>query len=142
MIKNRQFPALRDSEAERRRSDHARQPPLLREGGLRRVERIRQRHLQLFSTPRATATSTFAILKHNNACGIALCGRRPSSLFGRCRMIVLFFFLYFPFLTIARKAEPEAAVAEVRSAVEPVRPTTVPHKAIVAATTAHTDGTR
>ena len=83
-----------------------------------------------------------AILKHNNACGIALCGRRPSSLFGRCRMIVLFFFLYFPFLTIARKAEPEAAVAEVRSAVETVRHTTVPHKAIVAATTAHTDGTR
>ena len=48
MIKNRQFPALRDSEAERRRSDHARRPPLLREGDLRRVERIRQRHLQLF----------------------------------------------------------------------------------------------
>ena len=48
MIKNRQFPALRDSEAERRRRDHARRPPLLREGGRRRVERIRQRHLQLF----------------------------------------------------------------------------------------------
>ena len=140
MIKNRQFPALRDSEAERQRSDHARRPPLLREGGRRRVERIRQRNLQLFRRrerqrlPRCHPQAQQR-LRHRPL--------RSSSLLPHWAMpSFIFFFLYLLFLFFARKAEPEAAVAEVRSAVETVRHTTVPHKAIVAATTAHTDGTR
>ena len=35
-----------------------------------------------------------AILKHNNACGIVLCGRRPSSLIGRCRVLFFPFFIF------------------------------------------------
>ena len=35
-----------------------------------------------------------AILKHNNACGIALCGRRSSSLIGRCRVLFFPFFIF------------------------------------------------
>ena len=35
-----------------------------------------------------------AILKHNNACGIALCSRRPSSLIGRCRVLFFPFFIF------------------------------------------------
>ena len=44
------------------------------------------------------------------------------------------------FLTIARKAEPEVAV--VWSVADTARHTTVPRKAIVAATTVHTEETR
>ena len=82
-----------------------------------------------------------AILKHNNACGIVLCGRRPSSLIGRCR--VLFFpFLYLLFLFFARKAEPEDVEAADWSIVVTVRHTTAPRIAIADATTVHTAGTR
>ena len=35
-----------------------------------------------------------AILKHNNACGIAFCSRRPSSLIGRCRVLFFPFFIF------------------------------------------------
>ena len=38
--------------------------------------------------------TTFAILKHNNACGIAFCSRRPSSLIGRCRVLFFPFFIF------------------------------------------------
>ena len=81
-----------------------------------------------------------AILKHNNACGIALCSRRPSSLIGRCRVLFFPFFIFSFFF--ARKAEPEVVVAEVRSTEETVRHTTVPRIAIAAATTVHTAGTQ
>ena len=84
-----------------------------------------------------------AILKHNNACDIVLCGRRPSSLIGRCR--VLFFpFLYLLFLFFARKAEPEvvAAVVALISVEVTARHTTVPRIETVAATTDHTEETR
>lgn len=140
MIKNRQFPALRDSEAERRRSDHARQPPLLREGGRRRVERIRQRHLQLFRRrerqrlprchPQAQQRLRYRPLQ-------------SSSLLPHWAMpSFIFSFLYLLFLFFARKAEPEVVVAEVRSTEETVRHTTVPRIAIAAATTVHTAGTQ
>ena len=139
MIKNRQFPALRDSEAERRRSDHARRPPLLREGGLRRVERIRQRNLQLFRRrerqrlPRCHSQAQQR-LRHRPL--------RSSSLLPHWTMpSFIFSFLYLLFLFFARKAEPEVVVAVVRSA-ETARHTTAPRNVIVAATTAHTAGTR
>lgn len=35
-----------------------------------------------------------AILKHNNACGIAFCSRRPSSLIGRYRVLFFPFFIF------------------------------------------------
>ena len=140
MIKNRQFPALRDSEAERRRSDHARRPPLLREGGRRRVERIRQRHLQLFRRrerqrlPRCHPQAQQR-LRHRPL--------RSSSLFPHLVMpSFIFSFLYLLFLFFARKAEPEVVAAAVWSDVETVRHTTAPLNVIVAATTVHTVGTR
>ena len=55
----------------------------------------------IFNYFEAESDSDFrvAILKHNNACGIALCGRRPSSLIGRCRVLFFpFFILSFYFL--------------------------------------------
>ncbi len=82
-----------------------------------------------------------AILKHNNACGIAFCSRRPSSLIGRCR-VLFFSFLYLLFLFFARKAEPEVVVAVAWSAGATDRHTTAPRNVIAAATTAHTAGTR
>ena len=137
---NRQFPALRDSEAERRRSDHARRPPLLREGGRRRVERIRQRHLQLFRRrerqrlPRCHPQAQQR-LRHRPL--------RSSSLLPHWAMpSFIFFFLYLLFLFFARKAEPEAVEAVDRSADATVRHTTVPRNVIAAATTVHTEGTR
>ena len=141
MIKNRQFPALRDSEAERRRRDHARRPPLLREGGRRRVERIRQRHLQLFRRrerqrlPRCHPQAQQR-LRHRPL--------RSSSLLPHWAMpSFIFSFLYLLFLFFARKAEPEAVVAVVWSAAGTARHTTVPRIAIMeVATTVHTEGTR
>ena len=140
MIKNRQFPALRDSEAERRRSDHARRPPLLREGGRRRVERIRQRHLQLFRRrerqrlPRCHPQAQQR-LRHRLL--------QSSSLFPHWAMPgFIFSFLYLLFLFFARKAEPEVAEEDVRSTDGTVRHTTVHRIAIAAATTVHTAGTQ
>lgn len=140
MIKNRQFPALRDSEAERRRSDHARRPPLLREGGRRRVERIRQRLLQLFRRrerqrlPRCHPQAQQR-LRHRPL--------RSSSLFPHLAMpSFIFYFLYLLFLFFARKAEPEDVEAADWSIVVTVRHTTAPRIAIADATTVHTAGTR
>ena len=50
----------------------------------------------IFNYFEAESDSDFrvAILKHNNACGIALCGRRPSSLIGRCRVLFFPFFIF------------------------------------------------
>ena len=136
---NRQFPALRDSEAERRRSDHARRPPLLREGGLRRVERIRQRHLQLFRRrerqrlPRCHSQAQQR-LRHRLL--------QSSSLLPHWAMPSFIFpFLYLLFLFFARKAEPEAAEAAGWSIVATARHTTDP-RIVEAATTGHTEGTR
>ena len=97
----------------------------------------------IFNYFEAESDSDFrvAILKHNNACGIALCGRRPSSLIGRCR-VLFFSFLYLLFLFFARKAKPEIVATVVWKDAVTVRHTTVPRTAIVAATTAHTVGTR
>ena len=48
-----------------------------------------------------------AILKHNNACGIAFCSRRPSSLIGRCRVLFFPFFIFsFYFLHERRRPRP------------------------------------
>ena len=140
MIKNRQFPALRDSEAERRRSDHARRPPLLREGGRRRVERIRQRHLQLFRRrerqrlPRCHPQAQQR-LRHRPL--------RSSFLLPHWAMpSFIFSFLYLLFLFFARKAEPEEVVAVVRRVVATARHTTDPRIVIAVATTGHTVETR
>ena len=140
MIKNRQFPALRDSEAERRRSDHARRPPLLREGGRRRVERIRQRNLQLFRgrerqrLPRCHPQAQQR-LRHRPL--------RSSSLLPHWAMpSFIFSFLYLIFLFFARKAESEDVVAAAWSVVATARHTTATRIVIAAATSVHTAGTR